>query len=519
VLRAGADGHFSAAHSPEPDATRSINDGPVLLFDANGDSRNDLLITRSGTALPAGSGGYQPRLWLNDGNGGWREASGAIPALPINAGALCAADFDRDGKVDIFIGARTIPGLYPFPPRSALLANRGGRFEDVTDTLAPELREAGLVTAALWSDVDGDGWPDLFVACEWGHVRYFHNDQGRGLTDRTEASGFAAAGTGWWTSLASADFNGDGRPDYVAGNLGLNTPYRADAAKPALLYAGDFTGGGGLQLVEAYTGGDKLYPRRSRRALGAAIPSILKRYPRNDFYARATLPEIVGPDKLAGAQRFAATEFQSGVFLSQPGGTWRFSPLPRLAQIAPLQGIVTGDFTGDGRADLLAVQNSFAPVPSIGRFDGGLGQLLQGDGHGGFTAVPPAASGIVVPGDAKALVGLDLDDDGWLDFVASRNQDTTLAFRNRGVAGGHGLVVRGAPGSRLTLELADGSNQTAEIFAGSGYFSQSAPLAAFGWPDGNPPKTLRIRWPDGHETTQSVQADQRSLQLRADGAK
>ncbi len=524
VLQAGAAGRFTPVAAPV--STDAVNDGPVLLFDADGDGRNDLLVTRAGTALPAGSPGYQPRLFLNDGSGGWRAAPGALPDLPISVGAACAADFDHDGRLDVFLGARVTPGLYPFAPRSALLINRGGRFEDVTDTLAPGLREIGLVTAALWSDADNDGWPDLLVTCEWGTVHYFHNDQGRGFTDWTDRAGFAAAGTGWWTSLASADFNGDGRPDYVAGNVGLNTTYRADPAHPALLFAGDFTGNGGLQLVEAHHEGDKIYPRRSRRILGAAIPSVLKRYPRNDFYARATLGEVLGEDKVAAAQRFAATQLESGVFLSQPDGTWQFSALPRLAQIAPLQGMVTGDFDGDGRTDIYAVQNSYAPVAAIGHFDGGLSQLLRGDGHGGFTAVPVADSGLVVPGDAKALVALDLDGDGWADFVTSRNSGTTLAFRNGGAPGRHALSVRlrgpagnpAALGARLTLELADGSTQTAELQAGAGYYSQSAPVAFFGWTAANPPRALRVRWPDGKITTHTVSPAATVLRLSPDAA-
>jgi hypothetical protein len=524
LLRAGA-GRFSPMAAPV--AAGEVNAGPVLLFDADGDGSNDLLVTHSGTVLSAGAPGYQPKLFLNDGRGGWRAANAsALPDLPLSVGAACAADFDRDGRVDVFLGARVIPGMYPFAPRSALLANRGGGFADVTDAVSQVLREPGLVTAALWSDADEDGWPDLFVALEWGHVRYFHNEQGRNFTDQTERAGFSAAGTGWWSSLASADFNGDGRPDYVAGNLGLNTPYRADAVHPALLFAGDFTGTGGLQLVEGYYEGDNVYPRRSRRALGAAIPSILKRYPRNDAYARATLGEIVGADKLAAADRFAATQLASGVFLSQPDGTWRFAALPRLAQLAPLQGMVAGDFDGDGRTDLYAVQNSFAPVAAIGRFDGGVSQLLRGDGRGGFRPVPPAESGLVVPGDAKALVTLDLDGDGWSDFVASRNHGTTLAFRNSGVPGRHGLTVRlrgpagnaSALGARLTLELADDSTQTLELQAGSGYFSQTAPVASFGWADGNPPRALRVRWPDGRTTTHAVPAGVVTLLLSAEGA-
>ncbi len=513
LLRQTGTPRFASADASSLAAPARIENGPVLVFDADGDGRNDILVTQAGTAWTAGASDYQPRLFLNDGRGGFPPApTGTLPELPISVGAVAAADFDRDGRLDLFIGGRVLPGRYPLAPRSALLANRGGRFEDVTDALAPGLRDVGMVSAALWSDVDGDGWPDLLLALEWGPVRYFHNDRGRGFTDWTERAGFAAAGTGWWTSLASADFNGDGRPDFVAGNVGLNTQYHASPEEPALLYYGTFVPGRPPQLIEAYYEGGKLYPWRTRLALGQEIPWILRKYPRNDAYARATLDEILGEDRLKAARRFAATQFGSGVFLSQPDGTYRFEPLPRIVQVAPLQGVVAGDFDGDGHADIYAVQNSYAPIPVVGRFDGGVSQLLRGDGHGHFTPVPPTESGLLVPGDAKALVVLDLDGDGWPDFLLTRNQSTTLAYRNRGVPGRHPLSVRlrgaaGNPdaiGARLTLELADGSTETAEVQAGSGYYSQSSPACFFGYPDGNPPSRLRVRWPDGATSAHAI---------------
>jgi hypothetical protein len=524
ILLERAPGTFANAEASAFTAGAPLDDGPLLLFAADGDGNDDLLVTKGGNTLPAGAPEYQPRLLLGDGQGGFRPApDDALPPLPINAGAVAAADFTHSGRLGLFIGGRVLPGEYPLPPQSVLLVNRGGQFEDVTDTLAPGLREVGMVTSALWSDVDDDGWPDLLLTLEWGHMKYFHNRQGAAFEDWTEKAGFAAAGTGWWNSIAAADFNADGRLDYVVGNLGLNTQYRADPAHPALLFSGDFKGDGTSQLVEAYYEGDRLYPWRTRRDLGAAIPSILKRFPRTDFYARATLGEILGEEKLAVAQRFAATEFRSGVFLSQPDGTYRFEPLPRLAQIAPAQGLVAGDFDGDGHADIYVVQNSYAPIPAVGRFDGGLSQLLRGDGHGHFTPVPPAASALLVPGDAKALAVLDIDHDGWPDFLVTRNNNTTLAFRNNGVPGRHslGLRLRGpagnphAIGARLTVELADGSTQTSEVEAGSGYYSQSAAAGFFGYPDSNPPKHLRVRWPSGTTTQHEIPPGTTNLTISA----
>jgi enediyne biosynthesis protein E4 len=524
ILISDAAGRFSAADSSALASDGPLDDGPLLLFDADGDGRNDLLVTRGGSSLPAGAAEYQPRLFLNDGRGGFKAApAGALPPLAVSAGAVAAADFDRSGRLGLFIGGRVLPGQYPLSPRSALWANRGGRFEDVTDQLAPGLGDVGMVTSALWSDVDGDGWPDLLLTLEWGHVKYFHNSQGTGFEDWSERAGFAAAGTGWWNSVAAADFNGDGRPDYVVGNVGLNTPYHATPEHPALLYYGDFKGDGGRQIIEAYHEGERVYPWRTRRDLGAVVPSILKRYPRNDYYARATLGEILGDASIAAARRFAATEFRSGVFLSQPDGTHRFEPLPRIAQVSPFQGLVAGDLDGDGNADIYAVQNSYSPIPSVGRFDGGLSQLLRGDGRGGFAAVAPAQSGLVVPGDAKALAMIDLDGDGWPDFIATRNNGTTLAFRNSRIAGRNSLCIRlrgaaGNPsgvGARISVELAGGLRQAAEVHAGSGYFSQSAAACFFGYPDSSPPLRVHVRWPSGSTTVHEVTGRPASLVLQA----
>lgn len=500
-------------------ASSALDDGPLLLLDADGDGDQDLLQTKAGTNQPANSPEFQPMLHCNEGGSGFRLAPEALPALPASVGALAAADFDRDGRLDVFVGARVLPGRYPLPPRSALLRNVGGRFVEASD-LAPGLATVGLVTSALWSDVDDDGWPDLLVALEWGPIRYFRNEHGRGFADRSAEAGFHAAG--WWSSLASADFNQDGRPDFVAGNNGLNTPYHASPEQPAVIFHGDF-GGGAPLVVEGYYEGNRLCPRRTRNDLGARLSTVMRRFPRNDVYARATLADILGASRLAAARRFEAVEFRSGVYLSERDGAYRFVPLPRIAQIAPLQGIVAGDFNGDGHADIYAVQNSYAPIPCIGRFDGGLSQLLAGDGRGGFTAVPVAASGLVVPGDAKALTVVDLDGDHWPDFLLSRNNSTTLAWRNRPRNGGHSLrvVLTGpagnptAVGARVRVELADGTRQTAEVQAGSGYYSQSSAALYFGHRDGNPPRRVHVRWPDGRSTTHEAPAVTATLALTA----
>ena len=527
ILVATTAGPFAAREASALANTTALDDGPLLVFDADGDGDTDLLLTRAGTALSAGAAPYQPRLLLNDpasrGGAFTPAPPDALPPLPISVGAVAAADFDRDGRLDLFLGARVLPGKYPLTPRSALLRNHGGHFTDETDTLAPALREAGLVTSALWTDADADGWLDLLVATEWGHVRLFRNRSGAGFEDVSVGTGFAAAGTGWWTSLAAADFNRDGRLDYVAGNVGLNTPYRASPEEPAVMYYGAFATGTVAQVIDTIRENGRLYPRRMSKDLAAKIPAIRKKFPLNDDFARATLGEVLGEDRLAAAQRYAATEFRHGVFVSQPDGTWAFSPLPRIAQIAPIQGLVAGDFDGDGLADIVAVHNSHAPIPFIGRFSGGLGQWLRGDGRGGFAAVEPAVSGLVVPGDAKALVTLDLDDDGAPDLVVSRNNSSTLAFLNRPAADRRFLRIilvgpagnRTAIGARVTVALCDGSRQVVEVQAGSGYYSQSSSACFLGYGADNPPAALEVRWPSGVSSRHDIPADGTSLRIDA----
>ncbi|HWA25030.1 MAG TPA: FG-GAP-like repeat-containing protein [Lacunisphaera sp.] len=514
------DGEFMAyGANVFPDS--SVPDGPLLVFDADGDGDLDLLATKAGTAAAAGSRAYEPRLALNNGRGRFTlAAAGTLPSWPVSAGAAVAADFEHSGRPGIFLGGRCVPGAYPEVPRSMLVAWRGDRYADVTAEVAPGLERIGLVTAALWSDVDEDGWPDLLVACEWGRVAVFRNREGRQFEDVTESLGFASGGTGWWRSLAAADFNGDGRLDYAAGNTGLNTRYRASPAEPALLYAGrsvaaesnagsdlgptsrpNGTVGGGNStplLLEAQAEKGIYYPLRDRDTLAKLFPAALRPFASAEAYARAKLADIFPDATLAGTTRLAVTELRNGIFLSQPDGTWKFTALPRRAQLAPMTALATGDFDGDGHTDLLAVGNSFTATVETGRFDGALGWLLRGDGHGRLEPVAVAESGFVVPGEARALLTTDYDQDGWPDFLVTQHDDRSLFFRNGGRAGGHSFAVmlRGAVtlGARLTLTLGNGASQAVEAGPGPVFF---------GWPEGNPPASLKIRWPDGRVSEQT----------------
>ena len=407
LFLAQADGSFALAPE-QPWTADSERDEPAALFvDLDGDKRPELVLASGGVRRNEGDPALGSRVFRNDGHGRFSlVAEPATPGAGTSIGAVAAADFDRDGAADLFLGGRVVPGKYPATPRSFLLRNVGGKLVDVTDELAPGLRQAGMVTAAAWSDLDGDKRPDLVLALDWGPISYWHNT-GHGFENLTEKAGLASR-TGWWSALTVADVNGDGRPDLVVGNVGLNTKYHASATEPAILFAGVFDNSGREQLVEAHHVDGRLMPVRGRSKLAYAFPWIPKKFPTYAAFAQASVEEIFGADRLAQTRKLAATELASGVYLNRGHGAFTFEELPTAAQLAPINAIVARDFDRDGRLDLVCVGNDFGPEPTTGRFDGGLGVFLKGDGKGRFTALLPGDSGLVVPGEARAAAVLTL---------------------------------------------------------------------------------------------------------------
>jgi len=401
------DGTFKPAPEQPWASVKDTDDVGAVFFDSTGTGRQDLFIASGGVRHDRGDPALDDRLYLNDGHGNFTLApSGTLPEDSESTCAVAAADFDGSGRVGLFVGGRVVPGRWPAAPRSFLFRNIGGRFVDVTDELAPGLRNIGIVTAAVWADLDHDGRPDLVLATEWGPIVYFHNN-GHGLENWTEKAGLAKR-TGWWSALAVADLKGDGRLDLVVGNAGLNTKYRASQDWPTVLYSGDLDGSGREQLIEAQYEDGKLYPVRGRSKLSYSFPWIPKKFPTFESYAHATVDEIFPADRLAKARRYEATELASGVYFQRPNGTFEFKPLPTMAQIAPINGILVRDLTGDGHLDVYCVGNNYGPEPSTGRFDGGVSLLLKGDGNGGLTPVPSWKSGLLAAGDARAVAAVAL---------------------------------------------------------------------------------------------------------------
>ena len=491
-----------------------------LWFDADGNGFNDLYVVSGGYEVEVDDSRLGDRLYLNDGKTLNLAPAGAISGVRVSGGVVAGADFDRDGDVDLFVGGRQVPGAYPEAARSALLVNSGGKFTDAG------LAVTGLITSALWSDVNGDGWVDLLLTEEWGAVRVLQNQEGK-LTEVTETSGVSGL-TGWWNGLAGGDFDGDGDIDYVATNFGLNTKYHASAEHPALLYYGDFENLGRKRIVEAEFENDVLYPGRGRSCSSNAMPHLRKTFTSFKQFAGSSLTDIYQPEKLKDSLKLEAAVLETGIFVNETpvGGVPKFifKPLPRIVQIAPAFGVVVSDVNQDGIPDIYLAQNFHSPQVETGHMSGGLSQLLLGIGDCRFEAVPVEESGLVVPGDAASLTQADLDADGALDFIVARNDGPVSAYRNNQKPAAN-LVIRlsgsgandGAIGARVELEFASGKKSISEVYAGGGYLSQSTQAIYFGIPEGEKAAKLRVVWPDGSRSEHQIDQGSKVMTVRQEG--
>ena len=386
---------------------KNEEDMQSIFFDADGDKDLDLLIIGGSSEFDVTSSFYRPRLYLNDGKGNFKMDSSAFSPLVRTPGKCVAvADMDGDGDMDIFIGGRVALGTYPQPPRSYILRNDHGKFTDVTTAVCPALENPGLINAAAWVDIDNDKKPDLIIAGDWMPIRIFKNN-GNTFTEVTAQSGLAGL-TGFWRSLAVADIDHDGDLDIIAGNIGINNPFHVSAQHPAELIAKDFDGNGVVEPIFCYyikdnDGNYQLSAGISRDEWAMQMPSIKKRFDRNELYAKATMDTVFTKDMMQGAMVLDCKEPRSGYFKNDGKGKFMFHPFEIMAQVAPVNAIVCTDVNGDGNTDLILAGNEYQAQVNAGRYDASYGLLLMGNGKGGFTAMKPVQSGLVIDGDVKDL--------------------------------------------------------------------------------------------------------------------
>ncbi|MBI4664294.1 MAG: VCBS repeat-containing protein [Verrucomicrobia bacterium] len=494
--------------------------------------RDQTAILGFGSNLVAGSANYE------DGrtNGGCiriydmnRKAAGdSILGPTSSTGPLALADIDGDGDLDLFVGGRAVAGRYPEPAASMMLKNEGGRF-----LVSQRWEQFGLVSGAVFSDLNGDGHPELILACEWGPIRIFRNASGifelwdwpvkflnEPSTLKPQLSTLNQL-TGWWNGVTAGDFDGDGRMDLAASNWGRNTKYESFRQETLRIYYGDLDGTGTLDVLEAYwdRSAQKIGLWRGLDIVGAAMPFVRERFPTFTAYASATLGEVCGESRNR-AKELSARWLESTVFLNR-GDHFEVTPLPIEAQLSPAFGICPGDLDGDGKIDLLLSQNFFATQPETSRYDAGRGLWLKGDGRGGFQSVPGQLSGILIYGEQRGSALGDYDADGRLDLVVTQNSGPTKLYRNE--RGKLGLRIRlkgntdnpAAIGAVIRLVFGNRSGAAHEIHGGSGYWSQDSAVVVLGTPE--PPTGVWVRWPGGNTTTSTLASSAREIVIEPTG--
>jgi len=416
-------GTFARADLPTA-GKKSEEDVDALFFDADGDSDNDLYIVSGSNEFLDGSEYYQDRLYINDGRGHFSASPGRLPPIRHSGACIAVADVDHDGDIDIFRGGRVKPLEFPKPGHSYLLINDQGTFTDATATLAPELVHIGMVTDAAWTDMDGDSWPDLVLAGEYMPITVFKNNQGR--LHNTEAAPLQFT-HGFWNCIVALDIDHDGDQDLIAGNKGLNTRYPCSQQQPLCVYGGDFDGNGRWDAIPAFHAGEIEYPAPSLPDLLRQVPIFKKRYQQYEAYAKSPMAELIYPVRQQVDYVAKAYEQRSMIIENLGNNNFKLTPLPTMAQQAPVADIAINDLNADGQPDLILVGNDYDTEPLEGSHDAGVGLVLAGDGKGDFTPVPPRQSGLWAEAAARRVAVLQTAQAKLV--VVAQNQAPLLAFK------------------------------------------------------------------------------------------
>ena len=515
IVGAGRSGRIAFFHNT---GTR-LHAGPVRVPAAAGDLTT---ILGWSNGVIAGVAAYEASSTQEARNTAsvvaYSSRTGAVTPLisgdTASVGPLALADYDGDGDLDLFVGARIYPAGYPLSPSSRLYRNDGGRFS-LDSTNSRLLDKLGMVSAALFSDIDGDGDPDLLVAVEWGTIRCFSNQGGRLIA--TELAGVSDRYSRW-NGLATGDLDGDGRLDIVATSWGRNTDHDATPARPLLLYVGFFTGRGRPDFLLAQDDPRlrAVAPLTTFDRLTDAFPGASNRLSSFRAYADASIDQVLGPATQT-ATKLGATTLEHVVFFNR-GDRFEARPLPDEAQWAPAFYAGVADFNGDGNEDVFLSQNFFATEIATPRYDAGRSLLLLGNGAGQLEPIPGQRSGLLVYGEQRGAAYADFDADGRLDLAVSQNGAATRLFHNEGATPGlrvHVLGPTGNPtgvGTLMRLRYGERGGPVREVQAGSGYWSQNGAVQVLG--RAGTPTALWIRWPGGREQVVPLSPAQRELTVR-----
>lgn len=413
LMQKSGDG-FVSSRQPAFDKDSTMEAVDAAFFDADGDKDLDLYVVSGGNEFLNQMPELADRLYLNDGEGRFSSApKGALPPMFDNKSCVRPADFDRDGDVDLFVGGRVVGYAYGQTPRSYMLVNDGKgtggapQFSDQTDRLAPELRRAGMITDATWTDTDGDKDLDLMVVGEWTEPKLFTNEKGKLNHSVTPSLSHLS---GLWHAVTAADFDGDGDVDFVLGNLGTNTKLRKSGPQSGLrMYVGDFDNSTSIEQIVAYkmasaNGNEAWYPLASKDEMGKQLPGIInKKYTDYKKFAGQTVDDIFDKGQLKTGSMLEINSFES-VYLENKGkNLFEVRPLPAEAQWSRVYSLLPMDADGDGKLDLLLGGNFYGVNPYQGRYDASYGLVLKGDGKGNFQPLSLSGSGLLLEGEVRDI--------------------------------------------------------------------------------------------------------------------
>src|SRR5258705_601841 len=462
-----------------------FQDMSTTLFDADGDSDLDLYISRGGYESKPNTAAYQDQFFINDGKGNFRNDSLALPQNHTSKSCVRAIDYDKDGDLDLFIAGRVDPWHYPRPVSSFIYRNdsKNGqlKFSDVTNEVAKELNSIGLICDALFTDFDKDGWPDLVLAGEWMPLTFFKNQNGvfKNVTSQTGLSDQV----GWWNSLTAGDFDNDGDIDFITGNLGANSFFKASPQYPAAMYAKDFDNNGSYDAIPALylrasqdDSTRKEFPAPGRHDMVKQIIGMRSKFQNYKSYASATMDQLFNKEQWDGTLKLKANNFISFFCRNDGNGKFTLIALPFKAQLSALNGMVADDFDGDGNLDLVINTNDYGTDVSIGRYDALNGLMLKGDGKGNFIPQSILESGIFIPGNGKALIKLRTKDGNYL-LAAGQNRGPLKIFELK-KSSRHISLQTGDVSVELLFK--DGRKQRQEFYYGSSFLSQSARFLRIG---------------------------------------
>ena len=521
LLLADGAGGFTAPDTRIFAADAAAEDMGCLFIDVDADGDRDLFVVSGGVEAGQQDERLRDRLYLNQGLAAdntvvWKLANDRLPDLRESGGPVTANDFDRDGDLDLFVGSRVLPGQYPLSSPSRLLVNHQGKFQDETQQRCADLLEAGMVTSALWCDVNSDGWCDLITASEYGPIQLYLNQQGT-LQDHSQEAGLANL-LGWWNGLAVSDVDADGDLDLIASNFGHNTKYHPSPDHPQMIFFHDFDGSGKTRIVEAKSTDSALLPIRGRSCSSNAMPVLRERFDSYHSFASATLEDIYSQTNLDDALQLKVTVLASCLLLNDGDGHFETRSLPPMAQTAPAFGAVFLE-TGKSYPSLFVAQNFYSPQRETGRMNGAVGTLLEFQSTEGYTSVWPDQSGIVIPEDAKAAAAVDINHDGWQDLVVTLNDGSPRCFAQSPPSSKSPYVLqllgpRGNEdgiGAHVTAIYEDGALAMRVVGAGEGYLTQ-LPSRLY-W--SQRPSQVQICWPDGRRSTHPVSAHESHYQRLA----